>query len=478
MTHNTYMILKLCLVLCVLTMTRYGRESGYNSASSGYNSATSHSSNGSARSQRSTGSTRSAASARSANSRDSQHDKYKETGTKKSKKSQKTSSKKSSKSKSPTRKRKTKRDHFQNNIGIGLKSNDTSAKDRPSVLDLYQSETRSSRTSQSYYQQTQQQDVGEVLGSYLQEHEDSEAERTHAYVQDNKLQQLQHKHQHQQQKQQQQQEQYRQDYEQQEQMIANEQQAYMQATTTSSSSSSSSSSIQHGKPPLRHASQSSNSTPQQRSYPIDEIEDDSDETDSNLDSDTDTDSNGQIQAQGQGRGHGMDARGDETDEAVHRQFLGMSAPSAHSNREDETEDISKLRSHLLQSVTSTPPTQTQSQSQSQTPHNSLATSTTSLRSVTDHHQQHQHQQHWESKVSTSSENNSLHDSLEKENHPNIAPSGRMTANTTNTEKQIKTTSPVVSHRADEDDGDVSDIDRRLSDLQKFLDKARLVMHVM
>jgi hypothetical protein len=68
----------------------------------------------------------------------------------------------------------------------------------------------------------------------------------------------------------------------------------------------------------------------------------------------------------------------------------------------------------------------------------------------------------------SSENAVTLDSVEKENHHNSAtPSG--VGPLSSRTKKISFSSPTAG---DGDDGDVSDIDRRLSDLQKFLEKAR------
>lgn len=409
--------------------SRYSRESGYNSASSGYNSATSQSSGGSARSRRSTGSARSVSSKRSVNSGDSRgREKDTSPTPKKTKKAAKSKSTKNtsvsnesksrskSKSKSPSRKRKTKRDNFRNPVGIGIKDGNGLLDERmsSSALDLHQSETLYSHHPE---------DVHQVLGQYLQAHDDSDAERMQR--EQSNHQRMRH-----------QQSSHREHQEivevHSETMVYHSQQPprhqeqHVQFQESSFSS--------NGRPPLRSSPQSA---PQRTSYPIDDIEDDSDETDSNLDS---------------GSEQGEDYENNTKD--THEAFLDRSAVT--HGRVNETDEISNLRSHLLQSVSPS----------AQEPNHSLATSTTSVKSFhSDHRQSTESLRH-------SKDDNVVRDSLEKENHPNsvaATPSPSHSIGAGNDRK--------MKFSPGNDDGDVSDIDRRLSDLQKFLDKARYVVSV-
>lgn len=152
-------------------------------------------------------------------------------------------------------------------------------------------------------------------------------------------------------------------------------------------------------------------------FPIDDIEDDSD-TDSNLDS-----SSEEVDFQNTQRGGGASQ--------------SQADPRASSSKKEE-EEIATFRSSLVHpqpSVTSEKSVRMEA--------DASQVSVSSLKL------------HTASKAQLSVE--SFQDSLEKENLPNamIAASVR----------------PKPSDVPDDDD-DVSDIDRRLSDLQKFLDKAR------
>lgn len=381
--------------LYLLSVCRYSRESGYNSASSGYNSATSQSSNGSGTSRRSSGSRRSVTSTQSAHG---------ESTTKKiTKKPQK--SKKSSKSKSPTRKRKTKLDNFNSHVGIGMKGGGGSGADMAfrdglssSVLDLHQAEQFHDR----HRDRVRFQEGAEgVLQAYLQGQQQGQqrqlqqdVERKQQVQQQQQLNELQQRH-------------------------DVELQHLQQASPLTIS----------GKPPLRVAS----SQPREH-YPIDDIEDDSEDS--------------------------FDARGIDT----------VSAPGAASDRtfdhaygpsddRDRDQDTSSRGDGEIQSVAS-PDSTSQSlsrlalQTQSQfAPENTLSRPL--------EQQQHQHQ-HQERLVVPSTSG--------KENLANAA----VSPTSLSVSKRIgSTTAAAGSDDGDGDsDGDVTDIDRRLSDLQKFLDKAR------
>jgi len=140
-----------------------------------------------------------------------------------------------------------------------------------------------------------------------------------------------------------------------------------------------------------------------------------------------------------------------------QQFLNMSSSSRTSleteagvarGRVKESDEITTLRSHLQQSVF--PVVQS-------THNNSLANSTTSIVS------QHSERRSVESMPSKDNNNGSV----EKENHPNVIATPSPPSGGHNNDRKLR-----LTPRTEDDDNDVSDIDRRLSDLQKFLDKAR------
>ena len=266
------------------------------------------------------------------------------------------------------------------------------------ALDLHLSENFA-KASQPYHQAPS---VEEVLGSYLQVHDDSENERVQREQQ--KILQLQQSQRQHQREQQQQHVKFRMEYERTEQVIAQKQQAYLKDAPQQN----------NGRPPLQSRT----------SYPIDDIEDDSDETNSNLDSHSDHEDNANVHA-------------DSTLSITHIQ---AAQDSTAQQKRDETQDIENLRSQLMQNV-----------NQGEKSRNSsLASSMTSIKSAND--------------GNFPDHKGLVRSFTDKENQPNVT--------TTPTTTDRLSTSNIKS--PEEDDGEISDIDRRLSDLQKFLDKARYV----